>query len=263
MAANATELYIEMLAAIDRGNSMRLVTDDFSPAKRESREARSGQLFSLENTLHSVVACYPTDLRWAIANVLHFFARTEQAEVLMRYNAQAHRFLTDGQFRGAYGAYAMPAVIAVLGRMLSSMSTRRAVVYMGDAAEEHTINVPRCWTALQFLVQNGKLDMLCFQRSLSLGVMPYDCALLCAVHLYACDALGMTPGALRWSIGSLHYLLPKPEAHSSGPRNLALHFPYELLNDSAKCMQFLEFPANFPEYSDLSQVLCSENEVRV
>lgn len=94
VTSNATELYIAMYDAISTEQWMRQVCDPESPQVAPTYEARPGSEFELRFPEHNVQIAVPMDPKWAIANTLHFFAGTEEAAVLLKYNKHAPRFLT-------------------------------------------------------------------------------------------------------------------------------------------------------------------------
>jgi hypothetical protein len=190
-----------------------------------------------------VVGSRSVDLRWAVANVLYFFSGTEDAEVLLQYNRHACKYLCNGIWHGAYGAVAMPQVHECVSILRGDLGSRRAVVSMGDCLTRD-INRPACWSLLHFLMCD-RLELLVYQRSLSLSVAPYDCVLLCGVLLHVAAELGQQPGALRWCIGSLHAsaVPPQPE-HRPVP---SVVLPLELTRSSALCSAALCDPSLLSE----------------
>ena len=237
MAANASELYREMYAAVERCPWERAVAESASAMTQPTLEAVPGQTFTLFGPSHNYIDCRPVDEVWCAANLLHFFAATEDAEMLPKYNHLAERFLTDGQWIGAYGAIAIPQVAVCVERLKADKHSRAAVVSMGGP-EPRDINRPACWSHLHFLFYRGALDLLVYQRSLNLvGVMPYDCVVLTNLLMYAAQKLGVPHGSLRWTVGSLHlrvtdYGKPLP----TGQRNCGMVYPFELLDSPSECL---------------------------
>lgn len=241
MAANASELYHEMRASI--GIFIRTTTDLASPMKQPVQEAPVGRSFKLNSILHNVTDFRSLDLRWAYANVLHFFAGTEEAAPLVKYNKEAARFLTGGRWLGAYGAIAMPQIGQCVDLLRVSPDTRRAIVSMGGFCEEPDQNRPACWSFLHFLKQD-ELHMVVYQRSLHLSrVMPYDCILLTNILNYVAFLSGMKPGTLTWVIGSLH---DSPgDLYRTAQRNITALLPTSILMSSETCYKLLEQPQVF------------------
>lgn len=200
---NADELHEVMCAAIDCGHFVRVSKDPLSPTTGTTLEAVPGQTFVLTRPLCNLVQRVPVDLRWAKANILHFFTGSEEAGMLRHYNKHADRFLTGDRWIGAYGAIALPQLHECVKQLIASPFTRRAVVSMGELTPQD-INRPACWSFLHLLLGPNGLDLHVYQRSLSMDVMPYDCALLCTVLRWASLEANLALGALRWTVGSLH-----------------------------------------------------------
>lgn len=186
-------------------------------------EAVPGTSYCLDVPVFNVPQQRDINLQWAVANVLHFFAETERAEPLLQYNQHATRFVgCDGCMRGAYGHIAVPQIRLCISELQKDLWSRRAVISMGDLSH-NDINRPACWSFLHFLYSSEQLDLLVYQRSLNLiGVMPYDCIVLTNVLFYVADALCVAPGALRWTVGSLHMPLGFEPRTVQQPKSIVL-----------------------------------------
>lgn len=257
---NATDLYARMIQDIRDGRHHRKSEDNTSPTKDEVSEATVGRLYVMEQPMFNVPMNVSIDLRWAVANVLYFFAATEEhADLLRKYNKKAERFLEDDKWRGAYGAIAVPQIQAACMRLQKNLYTRRAIVSMGRGDEKQTINNPACWSFLQFLVQDKRLDMLVTQRSLLLAVMPYDCVLLSNIFAYVAKRVGCAMGKLHWFIGSLHAREPISIGAPVSPM-LSVMLPAERLACSSASLFALMYPSQSSlEYREW---LLSPTEVR-
>jgi hypothetical protein len=241
-AANATELFRAMLSdvTVDR---QRISGDTHSPTQELTYEASPFQQYALSSPSHNLAVARPIDFRWAMANLLHFFAATENAKPLAPYNPRAGRFLTKGRWIGAYGYIAMPQVLTCCERLTRSTETRRAIVSMGGP-EPSDINRPACWSFLHFLSTGGQLHLHVYQRSLSLiGVMPYDCIVLSNLLIYAARKSGFYPGHLYWTVGSLHIKeTERVDGNDHGRRLDQFVAPFELLDDADACIAMLKTP---------------------
>lgn len=243
MPLNATSLFRAMANAICGREYSRLSADAASPNQKATIEAAPGHVFTLDKPDNNVVLCRKVDLRWATANVLQFFAGTEEASWLRKYNRHADRFLTGTRWIGAYGAIAMPQLQTCIARLKASPNTRRAYVDMGPLAEED-VNRPPCWNLLHFLVQYDAVHMQVYQRSLNLfGVMPYDCVVLTNILSYVAKWLELRPGTLTWQIGSLHCLPTDALPIVDYERQVySLILPHLTLSDPEKCKSILQDP---------------------
>lgn len=259
-SGNATEMFLDMYGDVRASGFSRQVTDPSSPTKDAVLEAKPGRAYELFTPTLNVVGCKSIDLKWAIANVLHFFSASTDGRTLPKYNKHAERFLVDGQWEGAYGAIAMPQIAKCIAKLREHPSTRRAIVTMGGL-EHDDINRPTCWTALHFLLHRGTLDLIVYQRSLHLfRVMPYDLIVLTNVLNYVVEMTRLPMGSLHWLMGSLHTGVDDAN-HRSGERNRRIILPSELLNNPSECLLMLEDPGSF-HGSDHARILATEGEVR-
>lgn len=241
---NATEAHAAMIRAIRAGSRQRATTDRSSPTQQLTLEASPGHTFTLKDPAHNLVRSRSVDLRWAVANVLHFFACTEEAGTLRRYCEHADRFLTGDKWFGAYGYTFLPGIKACVEHLRGSPSSRRAVAAVGDLSNMD-INRPPCWNVIHFLRDETSVDMLVYQRSLSMSVMPYDCVLLTNVLSYVATALETRQGSLVWAVGSLHSSGELKCREQSPADALSVTLPFDTLDDAELCQLVLEDPAGW------------------
>ncbi len=249
---DATSLMEAMHRAVLDGGFERRSSDEASPQKAATQEAEPGRSFDVTCPLRNIPQQRQVDLRWALANTLHFFSAREDAKPLFRYCKQAARFLdADGRWDGAYGAIAVPQLRACVELLHRGPFSRRAVVSMGGP-ELSTLHRPACWNFLHLLRCGPRLDLLVYQRSLNLfGVMPYDLVVLSNVMRWAAAEVGATVGCLRWTVGSLHTVGEAPSQGSWGqPTELLI--PPALLGDADACWASLEDETLFDEVLDVS-----------
>jgi thymidylate synthase len=238
---NATEVYRAMRRAVLDRRNVRRADSLTQPAV--TVEAEPGLTFTVDSD--NVPCNRQIDLKWAAANALHFFAATEDARALPKYNRYAERFAPSGVWVGAYGAIAVPQIVKCVELLRHDPYSRRAIVSMGGP-EHQDINRPACWSCLHFLRHSGTLYTFCYQRSLNLyGVMPYDCVLLTNIARYVaglCEA----PWSLRWTVGSLHMREEDVDiSEVDGDPYRSLWLPHGLLSDSAMCLKVLEQPKRY------------------
>lgn len=234
---SATNVFLAMHNHIDLAGIRRIVTDDRSPAKNvKMEEAHFGRQYLLDLQNNVVPGC---DTRWAVANTLHFFANTENAACLRRYNVHAERFLTDGEWKGAYGAIAMDQIKGCIRLLRRSRNSRRAIVSMGGHEDADSINSPACWSFLHFMEQQNRLHLHVYQRSLSMSVMPYDAMLLTNILNYVRYYVSLPGGQVLWTVGNLHRK-SRPTEPVIGEQTILLP-PIPLRNDGL-CLDMLERP---------------------
>lgn len=253
MANNAAELYAQMDDAIQATAYVRQSDDAASPQRKSTVEAAPWRSFHLADITHNVPTQRKVDFKWAIANTLHFFANTEDAAPLSKYNRYAERFAPGGRWIGAYGAIAIRQLCDVCMHLREHPESRRAFVTMGGMYPQD-INRPACWNYLHFLQQHGKLHMGVSQRSLNLtGVMPYDCVVLTNILNVVAASVRMKPGCIEWAIGSLH------RVEGDGPPFVTQQLdtcvlPIEVLSNPEACWEWLIHPEK--AYTPWKEMLC-------
>ena len=261
---DATHMFHSMLLDIRMHKASRQSADATSPMTSETYEAIPSRTYTLLNPRYNVPKQRSIDLRWATANVLHFFAATEKAAPLRKYNRLADKFLTGDELPGAYGAIAVPQIAKCIHMLRADPSTRRAYVSMGPVAE-CDYNRPACWCTLHFLRDGYGINMCVYQRSLNLhGVMPYDCIALTNILYYVSAKLGVTMGRLFWTVGNLHTpaatVWIQDYERESLPQQGLLIDP-QLLTSSEDCWSALVEPHHYTSYKNIEH-LCSLSEVR-
>lgn len=244
---NATNLFHEMYEAIAQSPRLRKTGDLMSPQKNETVEAAPFLKFIMRDVANNVVRVRPLNELWAAANTFHFFANTEYAAPLRKYNArECDRFLTGDQWKGAYGAIAMGQIGWCYDKLNADTTSRRAFVSMGEMLPED-INRPACWNNLHFMVVDGKLSMHVYQRSLNLwNVMPYDCIVLTNILSMLAHKLDLPIGELHWTVGSLHMMTGTTRSFEgiTDARESMLFNP-RLLDDPMACRAALEHVQDF------------------
>lgn len=239
---NATQAYVKMQEAIRSHSFTRTVTDNTSPRQEAVYEAPMFSRFVLNEPCTNVPTI-PLDRRWAIANVLHFFADTDRAAPLLGYNEkQARRFIAMNGFgewlwEGAYGYYAMDKVRECVKLLLADRMTRRAIVSMGNDCDYRSVNLPHCWNLLQFLSDGDALHVGVSQRSLSMRVYPYDLVVLSNVLRYVAMKTNHNIGSLTWTIGSLHADDPRTAGYYD---QTSIQLPLEVMSDPKLAWSWLE-----------------------
>lgn len=241
ICGNASEMFSAMHSDIYDYNYKRVSGDTVSPTQYITVEAEPGRSYVLRNTSHNLVTNCALDMRWACANLLHFFSDTEDAEPLLMYNKNAARFLTGTKWIGAYGAIAMPQVWRCIRLLEGSITSRRAIISMGDGSI-HDINRPACWSFVQFLASRKGLDMIVYQRSLLLSLMPYDCIVLTNMLQFVAKQCNIEPGRLRWSFGSLHMREDYKPVPNTLPRFKSLMLPDKVARTAPLAYTWLQHP---------------------
>lgn len=243
MAENANDLYREMVHAVWVNRHVRVSGDSASPAQQPMVEAEPGVRFVLTDPVANLPTFRDINLKWAAAYVLHFFAETDSAAPLRKYNRHADKYLTGDTWVGAYGTIAMCQLRKCAALLTASPYSRRAIVSMGGFCDTPDLNRPACPSFFHFLCSGSRLDMILYQRSLNLpGLMPYDCALFTNILHWMSIRTSIPLGRLIWTVGSLH----APEGSGlelsvEGPSR-SLLLPCELLDSPTTCWQQLNEP---------------------
>lgn len=242
---SASRLFDQMVQAVNTHAYERQSTDPHSPQQQLTFEAEPTQRFVLPPCFDNVIEQRPVNTPWATANILHFFADTEDAAPLKKYNKYAERFAPNGKWVGAYGRIAMRQLRDCVLTLTRSPQSRRAFVSMGEA-QPVDLNRPCCWSYLGFLIQDGVLHMSVHQRSLNLfGVMAYDCTLLTNIHAWMAYMLECSSGPLTWVVDSLHYV--QGDMATRQPPQPGLWLPLDVLSEPEVCWDWLIHPEKTPE----------------
>jgi thymidylate synthase len=231
MAKNADELMTKMLNAIKKARRVRQVVDPKSP-KPGSVVESCFKGFTLEDASLNVVTIKSIDLKWAVANTLHFMTGSEDAAILRKYNPHCDRFLDRDRFNGAYGAVGKSQVLYCIELINKDRHTRRASVTIQkeDAHVKANINIPPCPLCFHFMSNGSRLDMAVYQRSLNVwGVMPYDLLQFTNILSYVCAYTDFVIGSLHWFVGSLHVDAVTETRDSKGLKSLLIP-PLTLFN---------------------------------
>jgi thymidylate synthase len=239
---NATQCMLKMYEDIRSHRGLRTVLDTSSPRRDQVVEAPLFSQYRITDVWNNTPQV-AFDRRWAIANTLHFFAATESAKPLLKYNKRAAEFLTlyrstaRWAWHGAYGAIAMPQVWECIKLLHADLDSRRAIVSMHNDAGRRTLNTPSCWNLLQFLSDGSKLHMGVSQRSLGMRVFPYDCVVLTNLLALVATNVRLDIGDIVWTVGSVHATEVNPPGFVE---QAPIHLPANLLSDSMLCWRHLE-----------------------
>lgn len=248
--ANGSELFLSMLRDVKDSRHDRIVHGSSPTAGKQLHEARIGSTYELSHPEHNLVDCRPLNFKWAVANVLHFFACTEEAGPLEAINPHAARFLTGDKWIGAYGAIAVPQLHEAVRRLRADVHTRRAVVSFADSVSPQDINRPACISHAHLLYQDDELSLDVYSRSCELvGVMPYDLVLLTNILLFAAGELELIHGSLVWHFGSLHTANPYDIDVAPKQKRLGgIVLPNHVLAEPDRAWDALLHPESYEEY---------------
>ena len=198
---------------------------------------RLGVKFVLTDPSRAVVTCPARKLNHAFgaAEFLWVVSGQDEVETLAFYNSNIRQFadqpkfvdvpidkyaenpdgdrtyltgagkaeIPNARFFGAYG----PPIVAQLPsvmRALDETDSRQAVLTIWRQNPPKTKDVP-CTVALQFLLRDGRLNMMAVMRSSDLWLgIPYDVPLFCRLQSLVASRLGVPMGTYTHVAGSLH-----------------------------------------------------------
>jgi thymidylate synthase len=221
------KMYLECLHTTYDGEKVDAVEDESSITfGKESREAL-GQSYKVIDPTNRII--YNPVRKFSIFQVLGHFLWVmngdNKLENVAYYNPKAAPLSDDGKtHRAAYGERlihcggchstknGLNQIEAVVAKLKEDPQTRRAIATIYDPNLDSTImdthDFP-CTLGYQFLIRNGKLDMVCFMRSQNvLFVMPYDTFLNTMLQEYVARRVGLEIGDY-YHMGSSFHIFEK------------------------------------------------------
>lgn len=170
--ASMSDLYPRILQhVLDAG-------EEVSPRGQATIEV-SPFAFELTDPTQCLVLQKARKLNYAfvVAERLSLLTGHADPEMLCHYVSGLRQYVNSisGCFDGAYGPRVKPQLDYVYEELRRDPDSRRAVVSIYSAADQHdSVDVP-CTLALQFLIRSGRLDLIVNMRSSDLYLgLPYD-----------------------------------------------------------------------------------------
>jgi thymidylate synthase len=194
-----------------------------------------GQAFRISSTddlwVHSKIR--KASRIYACAELLWYLSGSNRGAMIQAYAPRYGDFLNDGVAYGAYGKRwadygQMKAVIKLLRDAVNTRQSVMATWHPGDAYEatKGSVKDLPCTLSLQFLLRDGKLNLVTTMRSNDwwLG-LPYDVWCFSRVQLMIAAATRSKPGWYQHQVGSLHVYGPQFEqlnaARTEDPQYIA------------------------------------------
>lgn len=147
------------------------------------------------------------NLAFNIAELATYITGVNNVGVLELFNPRIRKFSDDGEtFYGAYGPRIEPFLEVVVNKLKSDKGTRQAAIniYRSDDITVTTNDVP-CTLALQFLIRNGKLDMITYMRSNDIfWGFQYDVFNFTMIQEFVAHEVGIPIGQYYHITGSMH-----------------------------------------------------------
>lgn len=143
--------------------------------------------------------------RFAVAEWLWMMFGHSDVDTIAQYNGVMRNYSDDGMWlTGAYGPPIFGARFRVLRQLTDDPETRQAVIVIPRPNMPKTKDEP-CTTSLQFLLRDGKLNLIVNMRSSDawLGV-PYDTYTFTMIQNCFAAVLGVQRGWFSMHAGSAH-----------------------------------------------------------
>jgi len=199
--------------------SLQLLRDEPSTS---SRNGQMRQMVGCQIKLYNPAACVLQNTTrranpsYAAGELLWYLRQSKSLEIIKHYTKNYGRFSDDGlTLNGAYGhrlgeiarsrghEHFIPFIISWLCR---DVDTRRLFlpIYQPQDVDLQSLDIP-CTTGLQFVINNGKLDLVVNMRSNDVWLgLPYDIFCFCAIQCLVAFYGGFKLGTYTHSVGSLH-----------------------------------------------------------
>jgi thymidylate synthase len=109
------------------------------------------------------------------------------------------------QWRRFNGSYQHDQLQDVIKTLKSNPDSRRMIINGWNPLQLKDMALPPCITQMQFLANNGKLDLIISQRSADFAIgVPYDIAEMALILSIIAELTGFTPGVLTIMYGDIH-----------------------------------------------------------
>ena len=150
---------------------------------------------------------------YASAELLWYLSREKSIEMIQAYAPQYDKFAEDGVAYGAYGARLKEnaeedLLDTAIAMLKERPDTKKCVIALWRPSDmlkvSHHKDMP-CTLTWQFLMDDGKLDMICSMRSNDLwkGFL-YDVYVNTVIHRYVAASAGLPTGNYHHMAGSMH-----------------------------------------------------------
>lgn len=146
------------------------------------------------------------NLKYALVESLMIFDMSNELKYFEKFNENIRQFSDDGgTLYGAYGKRIAEHIPELIYKLKNDYSSRQAVlsIYNNDLIEK-TKDMP-CTLTLQFLIRDGKLNMITTMRSNDImWGTPYDIFVFTTMQEIIANTLGIAIGWYTHRPGSLH-----------------------------------------------------------
>ncbi len=201
-AETADDLYLQLIEAV-AGNPEYTA----SPRGMHIKEI-TGVVAKINNPVHNLITFKSRKLNYAFSAVekLQYLSGVTDPECLIYYNGNFANFKNAyGFFDGAYPERLSYWYKHVYELLKADPDTRQAVMSIYGVQDRHkSADIP-CTVMFQFLLRNGKLNMISYMRSNDLlWGFPYDTSGFCFIQQTLAAMLKVEVGTYELHAGSLH-----------------------------------------------------------
>lgn len=164
-------------------------------------------VFSTDNPLRNILTNENRKINraFSIAEFLWIMSGRNDLEMINFYNKNISNFSNNGQILdGAYGPKIHQQLKYVEQCFFNDQNTRQAIVTIWERNPSQSKDIP-CTISMQFLNNNGYLDMIVNMRSNDIWLgFPYDFYNFTMIQNYMSFKLGLNIGKYTHIAGSLH-----------------------------------------------------------
>jgi thymidylate synthase len=203
------DIYIDIIKELSR-NPESIVR----PRGMEIKEIRNATII-LTNPKNCLVTLKERKLNYRFATIekFEFIAGNHKPERLLSLNPNLQGFLNEyGFFDGHYETrlhYWLPYVVGLLKK---DPDSRQAVINIYGQQDRHASKDIPCTLTMQFMLRDGKLDMIVNMRSQDLlWGTPYDVNGFCFIMEVIASSLMVELGTYYHNMGSLHLYTEREE----------------------------------------------------
>lgn len=225
-ANTANDLYLQLIESIAKDPQFTV-----SPRGMQIKE-NIGVVAKLTDARNCVITLKDRKLNYAFAAIekLEYLSGHTDPNRLVFYNSNFENYRSEyGLFDGAYPERLGYWYRHIYNLLKSDPDTRQAVMTIYGVQDRHKSKDIPCTLSFQFLIREGKLNMIATMRSNDLlWGFPYDTSGFCFIQEALAACLGVEVGSYELHAGSLHIYTEREEQLTKLLENkeeLVLQFP--------------------------------------
>jgi thymidylate synthase len=208
-ADGVDELYKQLIASISEEPQFKT-----APRGMDIKE-NIGVVAKLTNPRDCLVSLKERKMNYAFAAIekLEYLSGQTDPDRLVFYNSNFNNYRSEyGIFDGAYPERLGYWYRHIYNLLKSDNDTRQAVMTIYGAQDRHKSKDIPCTLSFQFLIREGKLNMIAHMRSNDLlWGFPYDTNGFCFIQEALAAALNVELGTYELHAGSLHIYTEREE----------------------------------------------------